>query len=276
MSSSFYRVGGSLLALSLLGIGCSPSTGPTAPTSTTTPSSRVGSPAAVGTVESADSLILPSAPTGSASCDHPYYPLRRGYVVRYQTSGGGAPVSHYRSEVTDVRPGAATLKAYFDSGLEVGQTYACQPGGALLATAYVEMPTAGRRANLITRSSEGPYLPADFQVGSRWTQRFETLARTEAGSEEAKMPDLQMLITITHEAVAEESVTVPAGSYQAIKVRSVMKANVASADAPLVGDGSVFAQSTEWWVRGVGLVKTQADSPSASAMTVEAEAVTIP
>jgi hypothetical protein len=64
-----------------------------------------------------------------------------------------------------------------------------------------------------------------------------------------------------------EEVTVPAGTYTALKVKSHM--TMESADLPVPMNTAV--DSIEYWVKGVGMVKSVGEGA-----TIEAQSVTLP
>lgn len=268
MFSSLFRVMVSVSLLSLFGAGC------------LWGSSEPSSPAY------RDSAAPSTPALGRSACDHPYYPLRRGYSVTFKDSynslvDGRPTTDRYTWSVTDVGADSATLDILFaSSGLHSKQTVSCA-GGSLFARAYVDLASSGRAVNMETTFASGEYLPRDLAPGSRWQQKYAIAMRAAAPArpgDVSRMPDTNASVTIDHEAVREESVTVPSGTYTAVVVKShtEMKIDAMGGVAGAADLPGIEVDSTEWWVRGVGLVKAQTQMAAGYTATAEAETIVIP
>lgn len=263
MSSSLSRLVVSLALLSLFGVGCFRS----AP-----PPSRVASP----------SLPL----LAKSACEHPYYPIRTGYTATFKDSfnslvDGKPTVDHYTSRVMEVGATSAKIDMLLaSSGLHSSQEITCTDG-VLGARAYVDLAGGNQAFKIETVSASGEYLPRDLIVGSTWQQSYAIVMRSAATSPSGtvgKVPDIHATVTIDHQAIKEESVKVPSGTYTAMVVVSHMNMKLDT-----VGGNGVSAQipgvqftSTEWWVRGVGLVKAQTQTSGGYTALAEAETIVIP
>ena len=84
-------------------------------------------------------------------------------------------------------------------------------------------------------SYEAPalWLPADLEVGSSWTTDYQGLVTYEDGSSST------YTASVEHEAVAEESIEVPAGSFTALRIEGY-------------NEGSPY--STRWHAEDAGLL----------------------
>lgn len=226
-----------LAAIVLLGAGCRNST-----TSTTT---------------GADSPVVersasnPSAPT--SACAHPYYPLRDGYSISYANRYQGG-TSAYTMSVSDVTANQAKLTVEYQGGTRSEQIYRCN-NGAVQAAGYVDFAAGmtGASASAQTRSVEGELLPRDLRVGSSWNTRF--VISMNMGGVGGLGGDLNGTVSIRRTAEAQERVTVPAGTFQAIRVKSEtdFRFDPVAGAAPEAFPPLI---SYEWWVEGKGLVKT--------------------
>ncbi len=262
MSFSPPRLIASLALLSLFGIGCFRSASP--------------SPSVAPS---------PSPVVARSACEHPYYPLRTGYAVTFKDSfnsliDGSPTVDRYTVRATDVGLTNATLDVLFaSSGLHSTQDITCDRG-ALMARAYVDLASSGRAFKVETTAVTGEYLPRDLTVGSSWQQTYTIVMKptgTARPEDIGTTPDMHGTVTIQHRAVSEERVTVPFGTYTAIMVKSSTQmkldaiGNGVSAELP-----GVSIESTEWWARGVGMIKAQTQMGSGFASTAEAETIVIP
>ena len=86
-------------------------------------------------------------------------------------------------------------------------------------------------------SETGVTVPASIKAGDHWTQYFETVVTT---------------FTDNYTAIGEESVTVPAGTFTAMKIQfsSVSQGKSSGNSVMLKTDGF------EWWAAGIGNIKS--------------------
>ncbi len=263
------------IGLALLGAGCA---------SNTTPSPSGASDSSI-----TPPVVTRPTETGSpatSACAHPYYPLKQGYDVKYRISSRdfqGAPqVTHYSQRVTGATANSVTLTSLFEGTvgertLSADQTLQCE-GGHLRATAYVDFSSQlmGGTAPTFrteTRNVTGDLLPADLHVGSEWNGSFAvTMTPANAAAENAPLGrGIDLTIRTHRKVVGEETVTVPAGTYQALKIQAEtgMDGGATPGDTNLV--------TTEWWVRGVGLVKSVFAAGGAMGdIVTEAETINVP
>lgn len=211
----------------------------------------------------------------SSACAHPYYPLRNGYFITYNNRyTGGA--SSYTMAISDVTANSAKLTVTYQNGIRSEQIYNCN-NGAIQAAGYVDLAAGmtGASATTQTRSVEGELLPRDLRVGSRWNTKF-TINMNMGGAlpPGSGMGDsLTGSVSIDREAVAEESVTVPAGTFRAIKVKSLTDFRIDQATgAPQESFPPIT--SYEWWVEGKGMVKTTLGSDQS--IVSEATQIVVP
>jgi len=251
----------SVALLTLVGAGCGSTPAPANDqTSQTTPSQKAPKPGAA-----------------MSNCDTPYFPVRKGHSISYQSTIAGKKVS-YSSTITDATKDSATLEYEFGAGsastskITVQMTCADGHLRALGQADFSSLLGQNTQFTSETKNTSGDLLPKDLAVGSEWSGSFESEA-TINNPQMIKMGMGKMEIAsdLTHKAVAEEQVTVPAGTYTAIKVETTTKITTTmSANAK---PAMTTTQTTEWWVKDVGLVKTVAGSGT-SQYTTEAVSVT--
>lgn len=216
------------------------------------------------------------------ACDHPYFPVRAGYSLTYKNSynsliDGTPQVDRYTLRITEADASRAKMEVDFtSSGLRSTQDISCADG-VLRTSAYLDL-SGGRSISARTISSSGEYLPRDLRVGSAWSQTFNLEMRPNAGSDLGAMPNMSALATISHQALREESVTVPSGTYTAIVVKSStsMRLDIAGSGATAADLPPMEFESLGYWVRGVGLVKSVAQMGGGFTATSEAETIVIP
>lgn len=196
------------------------------------------------------------------ACIHPYYPLKRGYQVRYEIQAhdlrGRSQTYHYSQQVENETENTATLITDFQDVAATAeypvtseQVITCDDQG-LHAETYVDL---GARLigdleipyDMITHKVMGVLLPQNLHIGSVWDGGFAVTMTPTASSTLSKPIDLN--IEVRREVVGEETITVPAGTYQALRISAITK---------ITGEKITMQsiQATEWWVSGVGLVKS--------------------
>ncbi len=261
MISVFPRVPLLLLCLVLVGAGCTSSRPATSDSSSRpTPVAR-----------------------GSSACEHPYYPLRPGYQVRFQNTYSGPDrlphTSHYTWSVTGSSVDSVDLALRFEEdAVSSTQHLRCTARG-IEATAYVDLSAARGRGTFRaqTKNATGIYLPHDLHVGSEWSQSFDIVMRPVSGGDSV-MGAIEGTVSVRRKALAEESVTVPAGTYSALKVETHTSIDLGRlAGLPDASGALGDIVTIEWWVRDVGLIKTAVTmGEGTAAATAEAVQITLP
>lgn len=238
-----------LLGISLLGAGCARSSEPSSP-------SGAGSETRPVTGGSVSLGLSPRS-----ACDHPYYPLRDGYRVRYQIQSrdvaGASQTHHYSQRVQSAMGNSVSLTTSFEDlgesrtdRITSTQTINCADG-SLRADTYVDFGSrlSGRASQfkVNTRRVTGQMLPPDLRVGSEWEGSFDISMVPTGAGESPIGTGIDMTVRMRRKVVAEETVTVPAGTYRALKV---------TATTDFGGEGGAPLVTTEWWAEGAGLVKS--------------------
>ncbi len=118
---------------------------------------------------------------------------------------------------------------------------------SLIVTAAGVSPDIGTMTTSIgpvtTRTTSGVYLPTELTPGLRWswTQALES-------------PISTMEVAGSAEVIGTQRVTVPAGTFEAVVVRSEVKNHVVSKGGTIPPIDHV-QRDESWYVRGLGLVK---------------------
>lgn len=211
------------------------------------------------------------APSAMSACGNEYYPLHVGYNVEYRTQGGSIS-RPYNSRLTvnlaterDVTV-LNSIDRQEGPPLELTIQYKCE-AGALKAVGYVDATsvtaaegTVGRGASIETTSAEGEFMPARISNGQTWSAKYSIkltpLDRPDVLQERAAAVTTD--VTIIRTAMGEETITVPAGRFKAMKIASNTSFN-----------GALAHTGYEWWVKGKGMVKSVQGAGS-GAITTEA------
>lgn len=103
--------------------------------------------------------------------------------------------------------------------------------------------SADGTGTVTTTNQDGVTLPNDIQVGDDWSQ---TIAFTAGGGDGS----FSGTIETSYKAVGYELVSVPAGTFEALKI-------VQTSSMSMAGQHALDTSSNLWYVQGIGNVKTE-------------------
>ena len=176
------------------------------------------------------------APVSGDECGNPYYPLKSG--AQWSYNGPTGPFTH-----TILSSGGGVFAINVESGADTFVIQAlCMEGGDinLLQVPGTSLSYSGQGggSTMTTTSNEGITLPGDIQQGDDWSQTIGV--KVSAGDQ-----TMDFIIDSTYTAVGYENVTVPAGTFNALKIEQSTSMG-----------GPEPTMQTLWYVQDVGLVKS--------------------
>ncbi len=233
-------------------------------------------PAAGGNSPSSSNPSSSSSGGNAGACANPLYPVVANATWTYSFSN--ATLGNFTRTITSVSADGFTDQDVFTKGITRSGEWKCQ-SGALINLSPDNGPTASiQKSNAIqadfkTTAMDGVTLPASIQTGDSWKQSF-TLEGTET------INGLQIPAknetTNTCTAAGMESVTVPAGTFNAYHLDCTADINITITMNGASVPTKVTAKSTEWYAPGVGLVKTDTLIDNTTPVTIELTAYNIP
>ncbi len=264
-----------VIALALLLSACAPA-GPTPPAAATLAPLPTSTPAPADTpqVTSAPALISPpptqfatatpapapgvtlepAAP--SVSCNNPFYPVSETARWQYQITfpaSNSAPVTYMRTVVNVVGNGFTERLVVDSRTVEIGWT--CTNEG-LAASEFSDMALIQEPAfDFETLEQSGVTVPRRdrWQLGTIWTNGY--LARGTLRIDGNTLTGTGT-INIQNQIAAQEQVTVPAGTFDALRVDSMTTIQLTlSGGIPIP---AVTVTGSAWFARDVGLAKSTA------------------
>lgn len=244
----FYRVPLLVASLLLLGAGCL-------------------SKAPVSTNTNTETKVITQD-----TCGNSYYPFKPGLAIAYRVTPPMkvAGDSDYTIRIVSLSGTTAAIRAEFAEGGTADMTADCASGSvALKGSSSLGAALQGVELKTTVISSSGTEMPADVKAGSTWSNT-ETIKMEVTGGPAASLGPITVTTKEDSRAIGEESVTVPAGTYRAMKVE--LKRTTTSAAKVAVIPPSTDT-STEWWVKGVGMIKSVTKSEDGTS-TTEAKSVT--
>lgn len=189
-------------------------------------------------------------------CANPLYPVKPGATWTYKSSGSFSGDYSFTDTITAVREDGFTLTSQFDD-LTRTQEWACKPEGLASLTfgsgAAAGISTSGAQMDLITSNIQGVNLPGTVAAGDQWPYSLDFEGTMEITGMSA---DVQGTATYIFNAVGEEGVTVPAGTFTAMKIHVDLTLEMQIAFSGIDTPAEFTSSSDAWFAPGVGWVKS--------------------
>ena len=181
-----------------------------------------------------ESTATASLPAAQGLCANAYYPVRAGATWNYKSTGGPAGEYSFTDTITSVREDGFTLSTQIRD-LRRSQEWTCKPEG-LVALQLGGAPAAmlnsqNIQLNLDVTNSSGVTFLSQMNAGDQWQQSADVQGKASVANEEA---DATGTAQMNFAAVGTESVTVPAGTFDALKVNVDVTLNINAAYEALI------------------------------------------
>ena len=216
---------------------------------------------------------------GEGLCANAYYPVREGATWSYKSTGGPTGEYSFTDTITSVRDDGFTLSTQFGD-LTRTQEWSCTPEG-LVALQLGGAPAATLNAqnmqlNLDVKNVSGVTFPSEINAGDQWQHNLDFEGKMKISNQEGAATGNAQT---SFKAVGNESVTVPAGTFDALKIQidTTLNINVwfQGISVPVSFSGSY----NYWFVQGLGWVKasgTGSVSDTSFSETMELQWYNIP
>jgi len=223
----------------------------------------------------------PSTYTASSElCGNTLYPTTQGATWVYTSTGGPSGSFNYSNSITAVRADGFTLKSQF-ADITRTQEWACQPdglkalqlGGGSAAGVSIQAMTA----DLTTSQVTGISLPKNIPSGMEW--QYSLILQGTVAMPGDQQSQSSGTYSVSMKELGRETVTVPAGTFEAIKVQSNSTVDIISAfagnEVPIKFNGITIT----WYAPGIGYVKSVENGDfggTAFSATTELQSYNIP
>ena len=249
---------------------------------------RPGAPAVSPTtgLSAAPTEGAPVAPTtppasGSGQCANPLLPVESGATWRYASAANGSGASSFTIAITGARSDGFTASARLDDNTVINQKWSCKPEGLALVLpgagqSAQRLSIGGLEANLTISNATGVILPANIQPGMTWPYGLDLAGTLSQGSLSA---NLTGNIATEFRAIGSETVNVPAGTFEAMKLQGRSTVAVTADYHGLKLPITSVIDTTLWFAPGVGWVKSTATGEFAGTTVdagTELQSYTIP
>ena len=203
-------------------------------------------------------VLLVSSVGLAQLCDQPFSPVRANWEWQYRVTGEN-PTTYTvrRTNITDTG-----FTAVQQNAQSKGETkFRCGADGLTPVDFGGRGPTqaaaggGGVDLDIDVKSVKGVQIPDldRWEVGERWGYVLELGGTAQQGPVRF---NVEGTVESTYRVVARETVTVPAGRFQALKVQITTSFKVVGKAGPLSIPFNQTGESTAWYAEGVGMVKT--------------------
>ncbi|MCS7012001.1 MAG: hypothetical protein NZL98_11575 [Anaerolineales bacterium] len=257
-----YKIPGLLAAIVLTMLACS-----LIPSDISLPDASSEDATATPFQEPTATMTEESLPAGP--CDNPLFPVRLGATWEYHIISD-IPDTFTR-RIVEVSATGFTEQDVFQSGVTRTGQWACSEGNLIML-----IPSGGGFASsvsgdnidaqFITSGFEGITLPVEIRTGDSWTFRLVYEGEIRIG--EIRSPGKNEM-TLNCQAGQVETITVPAGTFQARRITCETIMNVTITYLPDQPPMTLSFTSIDdsWMAEGVGLVKSVSTTEGMTATT---------
>ena len=203
----------------------------------------------------------PTMPVFSSNdvCENPFYPVVNGAQWNNRStfaSDGSVSTSTASMEVFEDKSFTMTMSSG-DSTFKLDGR--CTDDGIIL----MDVPgisgtfssSDGGGSTMTTENVDGVTLPNDVQIGDDWSQEISVVAKSNSGD-----TILSATIETTYVALGYETVTVPAGTFYALKVEQ-------SGSMTMGGGEPFLTHGFIWYAQGIGTIKSGLDGTFMAELT---------
>jgi hypothetical protein len=228
-------------------------------------------------VQATQQVTVPAVsptPVLTGACANHYLPILTGAIWNYRLTGADADT--FTRSIASVQTDGFTDQDVFTLGFTRQGKWQCSNGN-LIALA----PSSGSSASIIsdgiwidfrTTAQEGVTLPASINAGNSWTQSL-TIEGVQSIYNVQYQARNQLTSNCT--AIGIESVTVTAGTFQAMRIDCSTVINISLTIEDKPNQTTLTLTTANWYAENVGLVRTVTTGEGYDG-TVELLSYTIP
>jgi hypothetical protein len=201
-------------------------------------------------------VIIPTAQPGDP-CANEYIPVKNNTIYNYSSTGSPSGSYSFTRTITNVRADGFTVDTKFKNQ-DLPQEWSCKPEGLvptqLGATDATSILAFEKFTNLTAANITGFVMPPAVTPGAEWNYALDIQGTEKV--QEGNPATMTGRVAINYVAGNKESVTVPAGTFDAIaiEVSTVIDFNVVSGSNTV--KLSLDSTYTVWYAPGVGWVKS--------------------
>lgn len=225
------------------------------------------------------SAAPPAAPEGTAItsvCANPYFPAVLNASWTYKSTGTSKGEYLFTDIVTKVREDGFTVSSDFGYATK-SNDWSCTPEGLRVYETNeddspgIAVESGQFQFEATIKNASGVTLPAAIKPGDRWAQSYEYETSGELGG----TPVTSLgVVTSNYEYLGDESITTPAGTFQAAKIRVEDNEQVQATFGGSPVNTTSQSVTIFWFVQGIGRVRSESSGNNPE--TTELQSYTIP
>ena len=216
---------------------------------------------------------------GEGLCANAYYPVREGATWSYKSIGSPVGDYSFTDTITSVREDGFTLTSQFEDVTRT-QEWACKPEGLVAlqlgGPSAATLNTQEVQLNLTVNNVSGVTFPGEITTGNEWQHMLEFDGELDiAGTPAEAIGGAESNFS----ALGSESVAVPAGTFDAMKVQVdstiTINATFQGISMPVAFSGTYIF----WFAQGIGWVKASGTGEAVGTSfteTIELQSYNIP
>ena len=217
--------------------------------------------------------------TGEGLCANAYYPVRQGATWTYKSVGGPTGEFSFTDSITSVREDGFTLTTQFNE-LTRTQEWSCTSDGLVAlqlgGPAAASLNMQDMQFNLDVNNVSGVTFPNTIQQGDQWQHGLGFTGKLDIAGQSA---EANGTAESSFTALGEESVTVTAGTFDAMKIQVDTTLNITATVQGLSIPVTLSSTYTFWFAQGVGWVKASGSGDlggQAFSESIELQSYSIP
>lgn len=242
------------IALALIFITACSSTGNGTPESPIVTQAPTGpeAPAASATAEVPTAASGGSPSAGSGTCANKYYPVREGANWFYKSTGSPAGDYEFNDTITSVRNDGFTLTSKFGE-LTRTQEWACKSEGLVaLQLGGGALRSQNIKLDVQTNTASGVTYPKEIATGNQWDYALDFTGKMDIAGNSGDAKGNQK---VHFTALGTESVTVPVGTFDAMKIQVDTTLDITVTYQGLTVPVQFSSSYAYWYVQDLGWVK---------------------
>ena len=197
---------------------------------------------------------IPSLASGE--CANTYFPVKQGATWSYEVTDGSSDTVNYADTISKLSVDGFVLTSEFDDVTRT-QRWSCKTDG-LLALDFgggsATLAVADLQAVFDTTEVSGITLPQDIAPGDTWSQSFTIEGdQTLSGDQTA---EVNGSVDYSSTAVEMERVTVPAGTFDALRVDSTTKMDITIKLSGFAVPTTIEGTIVRWYAPDIGYVRS--------------------
>ena len=223
-----------------------------------------------------ESQITTEDNSNDPGCKNPFIPVVLDASWTYKSSGSPRGEHLVTETISDVRADGFTVTTDYGSAKKAFD-WSCTPEGLRVfgsgsnQAEGLSVDSGQWQLALTIKNASGVTLPVKINTGDLWIQTYEFESTGDVAGN--TISSLGTAIS-TYEFLGMESITTPAGIFQAIKIKGDTKEDTQATVGGSVVNSSNEHQTMFWFVEGIGRVRSE--TTGSYTETMELQSYSIP